>query len=271
MALVGEGFITAGTGKPETFLASGPGYHDGVWHHVAFTRRRETGGLHLYVDGEAVSTATGSTEALNTSAFLDIGRMQPGFGHFRGDIDEVRIYARTLDHREILDLYLGGGASTGFVHLVQEYAAQSAERHREAVEQLLALRKPQPRLIEVLRVKEIGSQPPDTYVLVRGNPHAPAGRVDPGVPRILDATDPALPAPGPDATTSGRRLVLARWIVDRRNRRTARVMANRLWQYHFGRGLVRTPNDFGYFGVEPTHPQLLDWLASEFVNRGWSM
>ncbi len=271
VAMVGEGYITAGTGKPETFLASGPGYHDGVWHHVAFTRRRVTGGLHLYVDGEVVSTATGSTEALNTSAFLDIGRMQPGYGYFHGDIDEVRIYARALDHREILDLYLGGGASTPFLHLVEEYAAKDAVRHREAIERLLVGHKPQPRLIEVLRVKEIGSQPPDTHVLVRGNPHAPAGRVDPGYPRILDATEPALPTPGPGAKTSGRRLALARWIVDRGNPRTARVMANRLWQYHFGRGLVRTPNDFGHFGVRPTHPELLDWLASEFVNRGWSV
>jgi hypothetical protein len=68
-----------------------------------------------------------------------------------------------------------------------------------------------------------------------------------------------------------RRLALARWIVDPKNPLTARVMVNRLWQHHFGRGIVDTPSDFGRNGVKPSHPELLDWLASEFMANGWSM
>ncbi|NNM24944.1 MAG: DUF1553 domain-containing protein, partial [Phycisphaerales bacterium] len=90
-------------------------------------------------------------------------------------------------------------------------------------------------------------------------------------PRILDEATPDLPPPYPYGVTSKRRLTLARWIARPGNLRTARVMANRLWQYHFGRGLVRTPNDFGRFGVTATHPALLDWLAVELVERDWSL
>jgi hypothetical protein len=73
------------------------------------------------------------------------------------------------------------------------------------------------------------------------------------------------------ASSSGRRSALARWIVDPANPLTARVMVNRIWHYHFGRGIVGTPSDFGVKGDRPTHPALLDWLASEFVRNGWSI
>ena len=126
-------------------------------------------------------------------------------------------------------------------------------------------------LIEVLRVKEIGPEAPPTHVLIRGNPHAPAERVEPGFPLILGDADPGLEPRAPDSPTTGRRLALARWIADDGNLRTSRVMANRLWQYHFGRGLSPTPNDLGRFGQEATHPELLDWLATEFTAREWSL
>ncbi len=71
--------------------------------------------------------------------------------------------------------------------------------------------------------------------------------------------------------TTGRRTALAKWITDPANPLTARVMVNRVWQYHFGRGLVATPSDLGTRGGKPTHPELLDWLASEFVAKGWSI
>ena len=130
---------------------------------------------------------------------------------------------------------------------------------------------PPANLIEVLRVKEIGPEAPPTHVLIRGNPHAPAERVEPGFPLILGDADPGLAPPAPNSPTTGRRLALARWIANDGNLRTSRVMANRLWQYHFGRGLSPTPNDLGRFGQEATHPELLDWLATEFTARDWSL
>ncbi len=122
-----------------------------------------------------------------------------------------------------------------------------------------------------LAVSETGRTAPDTFVLARGNAHAPGDKVEPHYPQILTSTPPVVPEPAKDAKTCGRRLALANWIVSKDDPTAARVMANRLWQYHFGRGIVRSPNNFGLQGDKPTHPELLDWLASELVDQGWRM
>ena len=122
-----------------------------------------------------------------------------------------------------------------------------------------------------LCVTEAGPSAPETFVLQRGNPHVKGDKVAPAFPSVFNLPEPVLPAPKPGARTSGRRLVLANWIASKDNPMTARVMANRLWQHHFGRGIVRSPNDFGLQGFRPTHPELLDWLASAFTERGWRM
>jgi hypothetical protein len=83
--------------------------------------------------------------------------------------------------------------------------------------------------------------------------------------------EPEFPPPPADARTSWRRRGFAEWLVSPANPLTARVMVNRLWQHHFGEGLVRTPSNFGRMGEPPSHPELLDWLALEFVDRGWSL
>lgn len=125
-------------------------------------------------------------------------------------------------------------------------------------------------LASALAVSEVRPAPRPTHILLRGNPHVPGHEVTPGFPSVLSAPEPTI-APPAGGESSGRRLALARWIASKDNPLTARVMANRLWQYHFGRGIVRSSSNFGFGGDKPTHPELLDWLASEFVARGWRM
>jgi hypothetical protein len=110
-------------------------------------------------------------------------------------------------------------------------------------------------------------------VLLRGDFESPAEEVPPGVPLILDdPANPFVPAKaGPDSPHSGRRLALAKWLVKPDHPLTSRVIVNRIWQYHFGTGIVATPDDFGSQGARPTHPELLDWLATSLVSHGWSL
>jgi len=108
-------------------------------------------------------------------------------------------------------------------------------------------------------------------VMVRGSPHVLGDRVAPGFLSVLKLPDPAIPEPKASIHSSGRRTVLANWMVSPDNPLTARVMVNRLWQHHFGEGIVRTPNNFGKLGTTPTHPELLDYLAVQFLKNGWSI
>jgi hypothetical protein len=116
---------------------------------------------------------------------------------------------------------------------------------------------------------ENGPKAPVTHVLRRGDPARPKQAVEPGVPAVLTRRQPD--PPRPLAHSTGRRLWLARWLTRPDNPLVARVMVNRIWQHHFGKGIVATANDFGTVGEPPTHPELLDWLAAEFVARGWSV
>jgi hypothetical protein len=110
---------------------------------------------------------------------------------------------------------------------------------------------------------------PETHLLIRGKASRPGPKVQPGMPTVLVNKQPAFPES--DGRTSRRRLTLARWIASPDNPLTARVIVNRVWQWHFGEGLVRTPSDFGVMGAAPTHPELLDWLAATFIENGWSL
>jgi cytochrome c553 len=130
---------------------------------------------------------------------------------------------------------------------------------------------PKQRPDRALCVTEAGITAPDTFVLLRGNPHVHGSQVEPAFPEVLGAGKAVIPAQPAGARTSGRRLALAKWLTAPGNPLTARVMVNRLWQYHFGRGIVRSPNNFGLQGDKPTHQDLLDWLAAEFVRQGWRM
>ena len=122
-----------------------------------------------------------------------------------------------------------------------------------------------------LAVVENGPVPKPTHILNRGEVGSPREEVSPAFPAVLGLPAPTLPARAPDALTTGRRRVLADWIASPQNPLTARVMMNRLWQHHFGVGIVPTPDDFGRTGLAPTNQPLLDHLASEFVAGGWSL
>jgi len=113
-----------------------------------------------------------------------------------------------------------------------------------------------------------GSTPPKTRVLLGGELSRPGEKVEPGfVEAMVRTSAPAIV----DAKKPKRRTELARWLTSPENPLTARVMVNRLWQHHFGAGIVATPSDFGRNGARPTHPELLDWLAREFVKQGYSL
>ncbi|TWU04680.1 PSD1 and planctomycete cytochrome C domain-containing protein [Stieleria varia] len=110
-----------------------------------------------------------------------------------------------------------------------------------------------------------------TFVLFRGNPGSPADEVTPSFPSIYGQAAPEIPEPKNAAQPSGRRRILADWIASDDNRLTARVAVNRIWQFHFGRGIVRSSNNFGKLGTPPTHPDLLDYLALRFIDDGWKL
>ncbi|HVR74759.1 MAG TPA: DUF1553 domain-containing protein, partial [Planctomycetota bacterium] len=115
-------------------------------------------------------------------------------------------------------------------------------------------------------------EPSPTYVYLRGDHHSPGPRVTPGVPSVLGgAAHFEVKPPWPGAKKTGRRLAFARWLTHPDHPLTARVMVNRLWKHHFGAGIVRTTGNFGKAGAQPTHPELLDWLALELVRQGWSL
>jgi mono/diheme cytochrome c family protein len=116
---------------------------------------------------------------------------------------------------------------------------------------------------------DVGREAPKTFIAVRGNPEAFGDEVQPGFLSALGGGD--IPEPPLHAQTTYRRKALAEWIASPDNPLFARVMVNRIWQFHFGSGLVKTPSDFGSRAGLPANPELLDWLATEFAAKGWSM
>ena len=142
-------------------------------------------------------------------------------------------------------------------------------RHAELEQQIKewTAQKRQPRM--AMGVTDEGPAAPATHLFYQGDFLSPREEVAPGFPSVLDPQDARIEPPRSD--TTGRRLALANWIVSPENPWTARVLVNRIWQLHFGKGLVATPNDFGYSGSQPTHPELLDWLSLEFIRGGWSI
>jgi hypothetical protein len=146
---------------------------------------------------------------------------------------------------------------------------QASDQTAADIAAVNARRQPEP----TIRALWDRGQPSPTFVLRRGNYLTPGEPVAPGVPEVL--ADPAAPyvvePPWEGARQTGRRLAFARWLTRPNHPLTARVLVNRVWRHHFGAGLVRTLDNFGRTGAAPTHPELLDWLAVEFVRQGWSI
>ncbi|HEX8200009.1 MAG TPA: DUF1553 domain-containing protein, partial [Isosphaeraceae bacterium] len=135
-----------------------------------------------------------------------------------------------------------------------------------------ALQAVPPALPHARGLDETTPGAPPTYLLRRGEYGANGPEVHPAFPVVLGPTEAeAVPAITASQTSTGRRAALARWLTRPGHPLTARVIVNRLWQHHFGRGIVATASDFGTMGEEPSHPELLDWLATELVARGWSL
>lgn len=141
-----------------------------------------------------------------------------------------------------------------------ERDGQEIRALRELRQRLAMIDAATPKLTQAPAMREI-DEPVETHIAIKGDYREKGLKVTPGVPAVL----PPLPSDAP-----ANRLGLAQWLVARDNPLTSRVAVNRLWQEFFGRGLVRTSEDFGTQGDLPTHPELLDWLAAEFMDQGWS-
>jgi hypothetical protein len=150
-------------------------------------------------------------------------------------------------------------------------AAEQKKKYQEMEKQLAAcpVKPPEP-LPTAMAAGDVGAVAPPTHLLAGGDWRKPQQELQPGFPVVL-GDDPPDVRPPHGGTSTGRRAALARWLTRPDHPLTARVIANRLWQHHFGVGLVATPSDFGKQGEPPTHPELLDWLAVELVEHGWSL
>jgi hypothetical protein len=250
----------------------------GAWHHifVTYDGSGKAAGVKLYVNGkeEALHVEKDALKgSIKTAVSFKVGRRHLT-GSFKGWVSDVRVYERRLGPDEVQAL----AARHPALELVAIPAAKRTARQRA---DLTAYHRAQDLVREVLLAgveeaqDELAKSGPATtmvlqelprpraaHVLKRGDYRQKGPRVEPGVPAALHP----FPAGAPR-----NRLGLARWLVDRDNPLVARVTVNRYWQAYFGQGLVKTPEDFGTQGERPTHPELLDWLAVEFMDRGWSM
>jgi hypothetical protein len=246
---------------------------------VTYDGSSKAKGLKLYIDGkpaEVEITHDTLTDTIRTSKPLRIGRRSPS-APFRGMIDEVRIYDRELTAAEIEQL-AGFDSIRPILATAPEkrtkdqketlasyYLENLDESYRKTTAELAGCRKKNEELESAIPTTMVMEEMPksrDTFILVRGQYDQKGAKVMPGTPSLL----PPLPrGAGLD------RLGLAKWLVDPSHPLTARVAVNRYWQMYFGTGLVKTAENFGTQGERPSHPELLDWLATEFIRTGWNV
>lgn len=208
-------------------------------------------------------------------AHIVLGLRHKGGGRpwLTGAIKQAALYNRALTPEEIAAAFRAAGFSLPreaiLAALNEEQRAQHEAAQAEvkrASEEIAALKT------AVVPISYVGTrvQPPPTRRLKRGDVNLPDETVTPGALSAVTELNPDFGLP-PDAPEAQRRLKFADWLADARNPLPARVMANRLWHYHFGQGMVATPSDFGASGARPSHPELLDYLAAKFITGGWSI
>jgi hypothetical protein len=253
------------------------------WQHLAVTYdgSRLAAGVKVYVDGVEQRTKVLLDElnqTFRTTEPLRIGTAGEPEKRFRGQMEDLRLYVRVLEPAEVAVLAVSADLPT----IIEQRPDRRTQRERdklrmyflesaapgEICKAYLGLREIRDERtkswesVPTVMVMEELPKPRDAFVLVRGEYDKKGAKVAPAVPAAL----PPLPRDAPN-----NRLGLARWLIDSANPLTARVTVNRMWQLHFGKGLVRTSEDFGTQGEFPSHPELLDWLAIEFVKSGWDV
>src|SRR5262245_19891731 len=175
---------------------------------------------------------------------------------------------RSAELKKLMREHPSLNVSAGSLYL---YDQKAADELKKMADQAVAIRVKKPVEDFIRALTEIPGKVPATYLFHRGDPDQPKQAIGPGGLTILDEIDPLTIGTEASLRTSGRRLALARWLTDGKHPLTARVLVNRVWMHHFGRGIVGTPADFGRLGERPTHPELLDWLAADLVESGWTL
>jgi hypothetical protein len=244
---------------------------ENAWSHIVVTYdgSSHAAGARIYIDGKLAETETVKDTLTKDFAYgggepdLTIGYRFRDNGFKGGAVSDLEVYSRDLTAAEIAQL--AGSESTNNESLFETYLATESAAFQQWREQLRALRDQQRRLIEpiqeIMVMREL-PQPKKAYVLKRGAYDAHGDEVTADTPRAL----PPFPKDAPR-----NRLGLAQWLLDPEHPLMARVTVNRLWQTMFGRGLVETSENFGTQGAQPSHPELLDWLARDFIASGWDV
>jgi hypothetical protein len=234
------------------------------WQHVAATYdgSMRAAGVRMYVNGRPVKTNILFDYMIWPITLKAPLRIGAGGGlRFNGAIGDARVYNRALSPLEAASL-AGNRDATLRLAFLDLGAPPEVQKSRVELRAATTARDQFLATIPTSMVMAELPEPRETRVLLRGAYDAPGDPVSPAVPSILP---PLPPGAKPD------RLALARWLVSRENPLTARVQVNRLWAQFFGTGLVKTVNDFGSQGDAPSHPELLDWLAVEFMDSGWDL
>ncbi|MFM7605049.1 MAG: DUF1553 domain-containing protein [Prosthecobacter sp.] len=190
----------------------------------------------------------------------------------------TEVKKRTADQTKLLKAWPRiNQLSAGSLYLYDTtYKTKHADTLKKMTEEANAVRAKKPMEEFVHAFTEVPKSKPElipaTFVFNRGNHDQPKDKVGPGELTVLAGQRKIdLPEKDPKLATSGRRLALANALTDGKHPLLARVMVNRVWMHHFGKGIVASPGDFGQLGSKPTHPELLDWLAAEFMRGGWSL